>query len=109
MRKAVEEAQILMSEVVLEELAEVLSRPKFDKYVTIRDRQTFLRLLGTIVAMVPVIHNINECRDPKDNKILELALSGDANLIVTGDSDLLVLDPFRAMRIITPADYITKM
>ena len=42
---------------------------------------------------------VNECRDPKDDKILELALSGKADLIISGDKELLVLNPFRAMQI----------
>ncbi len=105
-RQAVEEAQILMSEEVLRELAEVLSRPKFNPYVTVQERQHFLGLLTRIVEMVPIIHTVNECRDPKDNKILELALSGEADFILTGDRDLLTLNPFRNINIITPVDYL---
>ena len=43
---------------------------------------------------------------PEDNRILELAVNGDAGVIVTGDKDLLVLDPFRGVRIVTPAEFL---
>jgi len=49
---------------------------------------------------------VNVCRDPKDDRILELALNGDAGVIVTGDMDLLVLDPFRGVRIVTPTEFL---
>ncbi len=107
-RKAVDEAQLLASEATLEELADVLSRRKFDPYVTVEERQAFLRLLGRIVELVPVIHTVRECRDPRDDKFLELAVNGEADLIVTGDDDLLVLDPFREIPILTPAAYLDR-
>jgi len=105
-RQAVRDAQILLSQPVLEELVEVLSRSKFDPYVTIQDRQQFLRLLSRIADTVPIIQTVHECRDPRDNTFLELAVNGDAEFIVTGDCDLLALDPFRTIRIITPASYL---
>jgi hypothetical protein len=51
---------------------------------------------------------ITECRDPKDNKFLELALAGNADCIVTGDKDLLVLNPFRGIKIISPSDFLIQ-
>lgn len=107
-RKAVDEAQLLVSEATLDELADVLARSKFDPYVTIEERQEFLRLLGRIAKMVPIVHAIRECRDPRDDKLLELAVNGEANLTVTGDNDLLVLDPFRDIPILTPAAYLDR-
>lgn len=105
-RKAAGEAQILVSEATMAELADVLARSKFDPYVSIEDRQQFLRLLGRIAEMVPIVHTIRACRDPRDDKFLELAVNGEADLIVTGDADLLALHPFRGIPIITPAAYI---
>jgi len=46
------------------------------------------------------------CRDPKDNKFLELAVAGEATHIVTGDSDLLVLNPFRDIAVLTPSEFL---
>jgi len=105
-KKAVEEGEILMSESTLYELAEVLGREKFDAYVTIQDRQEFLRILGQIVEMVSILHAVHDCRDVRDNHILEVAVNGQSQVIVTGDEDLLVLNPFRGIPIIRPADYL---
>jgi putative PIN family toxin of toxin-antitoxin system len=102
-RKAVDEAQLLVSEATLEELADVLARPKFDPYVSIADRQDFIRLLGRIAELVPITFAVRACRDPKDDKFLELAINGRADLIVTGDLDLLELNPFRDIPITGPA------
>jgi putative PIN family toxin of toxin-antitoxin system len=106
--KAVNEAQLLVSDATMTELADVLARPKFDAYVSLEDRQQFFRLLGRIAEMVPVVHTIRACRDPRDDKFLELAVNGDAGLIVTGDEDLLALHPFRGIPVITPAAYVGR-
>ena len=105
-RKAVEEGEILMSEWTLFELADVLGREKFNAYVSIQDREEFLRMLGRIVEMVTILHAVHDCRDVRDNQILEVAVNGQAQVIVTGDEDLLVLNPFRGISIIRPVDYV---
>lgn len=105
-RKAVDECGILMSESTLYELAEVLGRKKFDAYVSIQDRKEFLRMLGRIVEMISILHAVHDCRDVRDNRILEVAVNGQAKVIVTGDEDLLVLNPFRDIPIIKPADFL---
>jgi len=98
----------LMSEQTLRELSDVLARPKFDRYVSREDRQHFLRLLGGIVRLVPITQRIAACRDPKDDKFLDVALSGEAQLILTGDQDLLELHPFHGVEILRPADFLLK-
>jgi putative PIN family toxin of toxin-antitoxin system len=105
-RKAVEEGDILMSESTLFELADVLGREKFNAYVSIQDREEFLRMLGRIVEMITILHAVHDCRDPKDNQILEAAVNGQAQVVVTGDEDLLVLNPFRGIPIMKPVDYL---
>lgn len=56
-----------------------------------------------------VIHRqINACRDEKDNKFLELAINGNADFIITGDNDLLVLNPFENIAIIKPDVFINS-
>lgn len=56
--------------------------------------------------LVAITEQIDECRDPSDNKFLELALCGNADVLVTGDNDLLVLNPFRGIAIVTPRDFL---
>lgn len=107
-RKAVNDAQLLISNTTLEELADVLSRPKFDPYVSVEDRQEFIRVLSRVAERVDIISPIKACRDPKDDKFLEVAINGEADLIVTGDKDLLALHPFREVEIITPREYIER-
>jgi putative PIN family toxin of toxin-antitoxin system len=101
-------AILLSSEATIAELAEVLAREKFDPYVGVPDRQQFLRLLSRVTEIVPVTHTVRACRDPRDDKFLELAVNGEATLIVTGDNDLLPLNPFRDIPIITPASYLAR-
>jgi uncharacterized protein len=105
-RKIVECAQLLVSEPSLIELADVLSRAKFDPYVSHAERRQFLRLLLGVAEMVPSTYRIQACRDPKDDMVLELAINGRADLLVTRDKNLLVLNPFRNIPIITPASYL---
>ena len=105
-RKAVDSGKVLVSEATLNELADVLSRAKFDAYVTLEERQQFLRLLARIVELVPIVYRVRVCRDPKDDRILEVAVNGSADFIVTGDQDLLSLKHFQDIRIISPAVYL---
>ena len=107
-RKAVDEGQLLVSDATLGELADVLSRAKFDPYVSIEDRQDFIRVLNRVAERVIVTAPIKACRDPKDDKFLEVALNGEANLILTGDHDLLALHPFRGVDILSPREYLER-
>lgn len=105
-RKVLGEGRLLASNATLTELADVLARPKLDPYISVVDRQTFLQQLARFVEMVPIIHMVRACRDPRDDMFLELALNGNADVIVTGDRDLLALNPFRGIGILTPAQYL---
>ena len=58
------------------------------------------------VRVVTIHLSVHACRDPRDDKFLEVAVNGMADLIVTGDDDLLVLDPFRPTRILTPKQFL---
>ena len=107
-RKAVDTGILLVSEATMNELADVLARAKFDRYITLEDRQQFLRLLGRLAEFVPVVYPVRACRDPKDDKFLEVALNGKADLILTGDADLLVLHPWQKIDILFPAEYLKR-
>lgn len=100
-RKAAEEGVLLASEATMAELISVLARPKFDRYILRETREAFLVEYTTIVEDVPILHTVQQCRDPKDDKFLELALNGRADYLITGDQDLLVLDAFHGTKIIT--------
>jgi putative PIN family toxin of toxin-antitoxin system len=101
------EGQLLVSEETMSELATVLSRTKFDPYISRDDRQDFFNCFGRVVEMVHIIKRIKVCKDPKDDKFLDLAINGNAGCIITGDNDLLELHPFQNIRIITPAQFVS--
>jgi putative PIN family toxin of toxin-antitoxin system len=103
---AITRHRVLASEATLMELAEVLSRAKFDPYLTIGERQDFLRQFDRIAERIEVLRTIRACRDPKDDKFLELAVEGATDIVVTGDGDLLALNPFQAIAIVTPAQFL---
>jgi len=97
---------LIFSNSVFLELKEVLYRKKFDRYLILSKRQEFLESLIKVAQFIDVTEQINECRDPKDNKYLELAVSGQASCIITGDNDLLVLNPFRGIEILTVDQFL---
>ena len=94
-KKVEEMGVILYSEATLLELNQVLNRKKFVKYFTVEEKQEFIVKLIESAELVAITESIDVCRDPKDNKFLELAVSGEADFIISGDRDLLVLNPFR--------------
>ena len=102
------ECEILVSDQTVKELADVLSREKFDRYVSLEDRQQFIRRLLQVATIVPVLSVITECRDPKDDKFLALALDSEGDCIVSGDRDLLALNPWRGIEIVSPASFLKK-
>ena len=103
---ALRKGKVLVSFAVLAEIYEVLSRKQFRRYIDEEDVRAFLAALTQETEYVDVVETITACRDPKDDKFLELAVSGHANYIVSGDSDLLALDPFRGVQIIPPHSFL---
>jgi putative PIN family toxin of toxin-antitoxin system len=101
-----QKARILASDATLLELVEVIGRARFDRYVEPGIRQRLLAEYMKSTERVEIYQSIRACRDPKDDKFLELAVDGRADAIVTGDSDLLELHPFRGIAILTPVDYL---
>jgi putative PIN family toxin of toxin-antitoxin system len=97
---------VLGSDATLLELVEVMGRARFDRYVERGIRQRLAAEYMNGCEIVPVLYPIRACRDPKDDKFLEVAVHGRADLIVTGDRDLLDLNPFRRIAILTPAEYL---
>ena len=103
---ALRREKILLSSDLVTEISRVINREKFDRYVTQEQRDQFLVALAQTGTLVEVTEAIHACRDPKDDMILELAVSGLADAIVSGDEDLLALNPFRGIPIITPAKFL---
>jgi len=98
------ETRLLASDETLEEFRTVLMRGKFDRDVDREIREGMLQEYARLCTLVPIHTPIRACRDPRDDKFLEIAVHGRADAIVTGDQDLLVLHPFRGIAILTPRD-----
>lgn len=105
-RRAVTRGRLLFSDSTMQEVGDVLSRPKFDRYISRENRLRFLSKLCGIGEFVSIIRRVHECRDPRDDKFLEVALNGRADLILTGDADLLALHRWQEIAIQSPADYL---
>jgi uncharacterized protein len=103
---ALTDGEILLSVDLVHEINGVLLRKKFDRYIKIDQRELFLSELVETSRLVEITETIKACRDPKDNMILELAVSGQADAIITGDNDLLVLHPFRNVPILAPETFL---
>ncbi len=107
--KARNTGRIITSPLIQAELTDVFTRPKFDKYVSFESRITFLAYLDRQMLFWPgPYEQINACRDPDDNKYVELAVAASASCIITGDKALLALHPFRAIPILSATDFINQ-
>ena len=100
--------ELLVSDDTLSELAEVINRPKFDKYLSTQDRKKFFEVLAPLCIRVEIIRPVQACRDPNDDKFLEVAINGTADFILSGDKDLLALHPFHDIPILSPTEYLKK-
>ena len=100
---------VVFAQKTWDELAYVLQRPKFDKYIALAQRLHFLADFARKITVVDSRSVVTDCRDPKDNKFLALALDAGACTIVTGDKDLLVLNPFNGISINTPVEFLANV
>lgn len=89
-------------------LAGTLERPKFGRCVSLAARREFVAFVQMASRIVEINRLIRACRDPADDKFLDVAVSGGAELIVTSDADLLVRHPFEGVEIVTPATYLAR-
>ena len=105
---ALDHGVVLFSEATMRELTEVFSRSKFDRYVSRQERELVLAQIGRSAEFVPIIRLVRECRDPKDDKFLEVALNGRADVIITGDADLFALHPWREIEVLSPKDFLKR-
>jgi len=105
-RHALSTGIVLFSEATFEEIDEVIAREKFDDYLTPEERGDVIEALIGRSRFVNPSEEIQACRDPDDDKFLELAVSESATCIVSGDADLLELNPFRGIPIMNPADFL---
>lgn len=104
--RALRHYEVCASSATLDELQHVLLRPKFDRYASADQRRIFVEGLMRHVRMVEVTQHITECIDPKDDKLLALALTVNAELIVASDPHLTQMHPWRSIPILPPAAFL---
>jgi putative PIN family toxin of toxin-antitoxin system len=100
--------RLLMSMDVAAEITEVMRRDKFDRFLRRQLREEVVANLIRESEFVSTSTIVTACRDPDDNKFLEAAVDGRATAIVSGDDDLLALNPFRGIAILTPRDFLAQ-
>jgi putative PIN family toxin of toxin-antitoxin system len=98
--------RIAMSNDVAAEIRIVLRRPKFARVITEDRINDIEAMLFAEAAWFDPAASVADCRDPNDNKYLELALAANAGFLISSDKDLLALHPWRGIRILTPAQYL---
>ncbi len=103
-----ERGYLLLSTETAQELSEVLEYERFDDYVDRETRRELLFALLEEAEFVEVEEQIQESRDPDDDKFLELAVEAKAECIVSGDKDLLVLESIRGIPILTADEFLQR-
>ncbi|MBI5729733.1 MAG: putative toxin-antitoxin system toxin component, PIN family [Ignavibacteriales bacterium] len=101
--------RIISSRDQLEEISSVLTRPKISGRIQRQHIKEFLILFLKTVELVEIKETVNDCREEKDNFILETALSGNVNYIITTDDDLLVMNPYKGIEILTVTEFQNKL
>jgi len=101
--------KLIFSNELIEEFITVAKRPKFNKYFSDFDIKEILRLFDTYGMLVKVDIEIKKCRDEKDNFLLELAIESKADYLITGDSDLLILEKINKTKIVNWRDFINEL
>jgi putative PIN family toxin of toxin-antitoxin system len=109
MDRAVMLGKLAFSNATMDELVEVLFRKKFDKYfLNDEEKWSAIQHIALNAVFFSPVESIADCRDPKDNKFLELAVASNASCIITGDKDLLILHPFRGIPILNAVDFLNN-
>ncbi len=106
LQHALSHDQVAVSEAMLAELIDVLARPRLTRFLDPDLRDDVLSRVHAFGILFVPTEAVTDCRDAKDNKYLDLALASAADGIVSSDGDLLVLHPWRGVRILRPAEYL---
>ena len=101
-----ERGVLLFSDETFDELRTRLLLAKFDRYVDRAGRAVYLAQLEAVSEWVAIADAKLGCRDPDDDKLLETALMGAADCLVTGDRDLLEMSPFQNIPILSPTGFL---
>lgn len=107
--KCLSEHMVFISKQTKNELIEVFSRPKFTRYFGKVQPQAYLARFLELAVEIEPSEIITDCKDPKDNPFLSVAVSAKAHYLVTGDKkDLLSMNPYRGVEIITARSFLDR-
>lgn len=98
--------QPILSEQLLQEIILVTQRPKLQKYFPQSKVKELIALLKILGLSIDIESKVSICRDPKDNYLLALAQDSQADFLITGDKDLLILKQFKSTQIVTYQDFL---
>lgn len=100
---------LIFSNELLEEFIEVVKRPKIKKFFGKKDVEELLDTFDQFADLINVNSQLDLCRDKKDNFLLNLSVDGNADYLVTGDKDLLILEKIKKTKILTYREFIEIM
>lgn len=106
LKKARTIGTLLVSDEIIAEYLIVFARDKFNRWLSLETRIAFIENIVANALPIQIVERIQACRDPKDDKYLSLAVSAQADTIITGDNDLLVMNPFREIPILNASDFL---
>ena len=109
LKKARTVGTLLVSDEIVSEYLVVFAREKFGKWLSLKTRIEFIENIITNALPIQIFEKVVACRDPKDDKYLSLAKTAQADCIVSGDQDLLIMNPFDNIPIYNAADFLKSM
>lgn len=98
--------RLIFSNELIEEFITVAKRPKFEKFFTDQNINDLLHLFDSYGKLIDVTTDVTDCRDHKDNFLLNLAIDSKSDYLVTGDADLLALQKIKKTKILNWADFL---
>jgi putative PIN family toxin of toxin-antitoxin system len=105
-RKALQGGKLVFTSATFGEFVDVILRDKFDTYATREERLAFIDMIMSRSEFVIISKTITACPDATDNKFLEAAVFGNADYLISGDSDLKDMHPFMGVSIYKAADFV---
>ena len=99
---------ILFSHELLEEIKSTVEKPKLKKYFSASALEEMLLTLEAFLEIIPIKSQVDVCRDPKDNFLLELSKDGKADFLLIGDKDLLEIRKYGKTQILTITDFLEE-
>lgn len=100
--------QLFTCDEILNELKEKLTSPRLQKFIAPEKAQQLVARYTSAATSLKVLNHVQVCRDPDDDIVLALAATAEADCIITGDNDLLILHPYENILIVTPSAFIDK-